>query len=316
MDQLPSEDEVKETLTNSWRVSADAVRPCTKSARLFEVDGLGFARLVFPRGPLSAFESVELLDFLNRSGCAAPGIVPTTDGKLAVELKGVAIAVEQRLPGQECTSKTLHVLPFVGRELARLHSGMFAFPGVPGEDRPLTPWVEERLSRALATAQGHHLSAVRQLHANLPEELTGRTVPWALTHGDVRGPNVLFDGQAAGFTDFNPRYAPQLSDVAMIRNKWLMNGDIPQERPLTTEEIAAFVAGYCQIRPFTDDERAAFPVIWAVYHAERLFQDRRILSEADHTRQSRWPIDEQIAALPRELAGARAILDQAALLAD
>ena len=287
----------------------ESVRPCAKSGRLFEIKNVGFARVVFARGPLSAVQMVDLVDYLSEAECAAPRIVRNIAGALAVELGDVALAVEERLPGDECSGKTLAVLSLVGRELARLHEAMYGFERAPGEDRPLSVWVEERIGKALAAAGDRHQSAIQKLQAALPDKLTRCVVPWGLTHGDVRGPNVLYDGQVVGFTDFNPKYVPLLSDVVMIRNKWLMNGDVRDERPLTTEEIADFARGYCQIRPLAEAERAAFPVIWAVYQAERLFQDRRIVSRFDSERKLRWPIEEQIAALPEDIARARMILD-------
>ncbi len=296
------------TLTEHWGVPPRSVKPCAKSRRLLEIEGLGFARVVFARGPLSATQVVELVSSLGQVGCAAPGIVRTTAGLLAFELGEVSLAVEELLPGVECSASTLGVLPLVGGELARIHEAVSGCQGAPGETRPLAPWVEEKIGKALAQVDAQQLSAVKELQAALPDDLKQLAVPWGLTHGDVRGPNVLYDGQNVGFTDFNPRYVPLLCDVAMIRNKWLMNGVIQNERPLTLVEISNFMKGYCQVRPLTQAERVAFPVIWAVYQADRLFQDQRIVSKFDSARKSRWPIEEQIAALPEEIARARLIL--------
>ena len=103
-------------LADGWDISPRTVRPCPKSKRLLEIVGLGFARVTFPRGPLTAIQVVELLAYLHDGGCAVPEIVKTRDGDLAVELDGVAIAVETRLPGVECSANTLEVLPLAGSE--------------------------------------------------------------------------------------------------------------------------------------------------------------------------------------------------------
>ena len=158
---------------------------------------------------------------------------------------------------------------------------------------------------------GDALPVLRDLQSAVSELTGGLVIPWGLTHGDVRGPNVLYDGKSVGFTDLNPKVLPLLRDVVMIRNKWLMNGDTG-ERPLNPEEVASFLRGYTDHRSLTEAEQASFPVIWTVYQADRLLRDRRIMERADPTRRARWPIAEQISALPEELDAARELLDLSA----
>ena len=286
----------------------ESVRACPKSRRLFEIQGLGFARVTFARDPLTAMQVVQLLEHLHGAGCAVPAVVPTMDGKLAVGLDDTVIAVETRLPGEECSGATLEVLGRAGLELARIHLAMSSFPTAPVENRSLAPWIDETMDRLLAVAE-EHLPTVQRLKAVLRTEETALDVPWGLVHGDVRGANVLFDGKTLGFTDLNPKVLPLLRDVVMIRNKWLANCE--GDRPLTVEEVADFVRGYSEVRNLTLSERTAFPLVWAVYQADRLLRDRRSIERASPERRARWPIADQLAALPGEIGRARQLLDLA-----
>ena len=309
MSELPSSELLLQTLATNWNVSPESVRQCPKSGRLWHVEGRGFARVGFARGGLSAGQLVELVDSLHAAGCAVPDIVETQSGHLFVELGETSLSIERELPGSECSAERLDILSGLGRELGRLHEVMYRFPVAPGQNRSLRTWVEQKLALAQAAAEDpRHLEAVHKLALALPTNLNEKEVRWGLTHGDIRGPNVLCDGMVLGFVDFNLTYEPQLTDLVMIQNKWLMNGDVAHERPLTNHEVSSVLRGYHVSRPFTSEEVDAFPVIWAVYLAWRLFQDLRIVNRFDEDRQARWPIESQILNLPGELEIAHDIL--------
>ena len=97
----------------------------------------------------------------------------------------------------------------------------------------------------------------------------------------------------------------------MIRNKWLTSGDTDSDRPLTVSEVADFVRGYSQVRDLTEAECAAFPVVWAVYQADRLLRDHRFMKRASLERRARWPIADQISMLPEEIDRAGELLELA-----
>ena len=95
MDDLPSRDVLLATLTEHWGVPPESVRPCAKSGRLFEIKNVGFARVVFARGPLSAVQMVDLVDYLSEAECAAPRIVRTIAGALAVGFVPILVETAQ-----------------------------------------------------------------------------------------------------------------------------------------------------------------------------------------------------------------------------
>lgn len=308
---LPSQDVLLKTLATNWNVSPEAVRQCPKSGRLWHVEGRGFARVGFARGGLTAGQLVELVDTLHAAGCAAPDIVETRSGHLFVGLGEATVSIEHELPGSECSADRLDILSILGLELGRLHEVMYRFPAAPGQNKPLRTWIEEKIDLAQSAADDpQHLEAVRKLSLAIPADLKEKKVRWGLTHGDVRGPNVLCDGMVLGFTDFNLTYEPQLVDFVMVKNKWLMNGDVAHERSLENREMASVLRGYQGSRPLTSEEIDAFPVIWAVYQAWRLFIDLRIVRRFDEDRRARWPIEDQILNLPGELEVARSILSE------
>lgn len=199
------------------------------------------------------------------------------------------------------------VLRLVGRELARIHKAMFAFPLTPGSERPLDLWLEEMTDRLLATAEECSAS-VQRLMETIPSDLTQLEIPWGLSHGDVRGANVLYDGQRLGFTDLNPNMLPLLRDVVMVRSKWLMNGT-SSDRLLAGREMADFVLCYVAERALTGAELAAFPVVWAVDRADRLLRQRRSLKGTLPTVSRRREVAAQLQTLPEEMDRGREILE-------
>lgn len=309
IEKIPSLDSIVQILAEHWQIDPTTVRPCEKSKRLFIVEGRGFARVGFARGGLSAEQLVELVDALHATGCAAPDIIETATGQLFVKLGEATLSLEQHLPGAECSGHNLHVLPAIGRELGKIHESTYRYPALPGRLQPLHAWIDEKLDQAKAkVAEPHYKSAIDKLAAAIPTDLKNRPVRFGLTHGDVRSPNILCEDDAPAFTDFNLKYEPQLIDIAMLRNKWLMNGEVEYERPLSNREIGDALSGYHASRPLTSAEIATFPVLFAVYQAWRLVQDLRITQGFEPERQARWPIAEQLLNLPDALDSAREIM--------
>ncbi|MDA1280917.1 MAG: hypothetical protein O3B95_12935 [Chloroflexi bacterium] len=119
-----------------------------------------------------------------------------------------------------------------------------------------------------------------------------------------------------GFVDFNCSFEPHLSDVVKIRNKWLMNGEVEHERPLTASEIAGVLRGYHKTRPLLEEEIESFPVIWAVEQSWRLAQDLRIVSMFPENRAANWPISQQMEDLPKAMDYGGDIIEVALNLCD
>lgn len=313
MAEIPSQEEVVNLLNKYWDIAPEAVS-LWKSARVFRVNGFGIARIGFPHNGLTSGQQVALINQLNSAGCGVPSIVPTSTGDLFVELDKRTLSIEQELPGVDCSGVDLYILPNLGRALGKLHACMYEFKDVPGHVGSLHDWIDLTLKKAEKwAAEQDHDEYVRKLRSkihNHHRDLQGR---FGLTHGDIRGPNVLRNEMSVGFIDFKCKYEPQLSDIGRIRNKWLMNGDVQHERPLSTLEIAEVLNGYQEVYPLIPNDIEAFPVIWAVSQAWRLAQDLRIVGRFEIDRATNWPIHEQMRDLPMAIEVGESILQAASL---
>jgi Ser/Thr protein kinase RdoA (MazF antagonist) len=314
LSDLPAIREVSELLRENWQIEPEMVSVWPKSPRLYRVEGYGFARVGFPRGGLRATQLVECVNTLHMSGCAVPATVPTSHGELSIELGEMALSVERSLPGEECSGANLSILPQVGRDLGTIHSTIYNNDVIPGCVRTLGEWIDHTVEKAQVWAvEWDHGAHMRAFASILGDEYRDLKAGFGLTHGDVRSPNVLAQGDRLGFVDFNPKFEPQLCDVVKIRNKWLMNGDVRFERPLTLAELSGFLSGYHETRPLSEDEVASFPIIWAVEQSWRLAQDLRSTSMFSEDRACHWPISQQINELPMAMDFGRRILATASL---
>ncbi|MBT5055500.1 MAG: phosphotransferase [Gemmatimonadetes bacterium] len=313
MSELPPTETIFETVSRHWHVPAETITPWPSSKRIFQVKDLGLVRVNFPRGGLSAREMVALVEELGQAQCAVAGLIRTQTGDLSVDVGESAVSIERLVPGQECASASLALMRRVGRELGRIHSELATFHHQPGATRSLGEWVQTTLQKAEALAsQWGHGEAVRDLRAQLggtPETLSAR---FGLTHGDVRGPNVLDDGDQLCFVDFNCKFEPQLADVVKMRTKWLRADQIDDGRTLSVGELAEVLFGYQQTRPLSTEDVSSFPIVWAVEQAWRLAQDLKVTHQFDDEEcKARWAIADLVDDLILAPQMGRQILDAA-----
>jgi Ser/Thr protein kinase RdoA (MazF antagonist) len=139
---------------------------------------------------------------LRDAGLPVPALVPTADGRLWVDRRGVW-RVLTRLPGAPPGADvTLAQVAAAGRVLARLHGALvgvehrFAFGRLGIHD---TPRHIAALAAALAAHPGHRLAAAarrlaRALFAAFDASGSAPPLPARVGHGDPKLGNLLFEG--------------------------------------------------------------------------------------------------------------------------
>mgnify|MGYP001012704940 CR=1 FL=1 len=215
---------------------------------------------------LTLFESLgdeELPFFLGLMAHLAERGVPTAhplanlQGDYLEHLKGKPAALVCRLTGRSVD----HPLPghcqAIGESLARMHNAGGDYAGQRDNDRGPHWW--QRTSQLL---DGHLDPAQRRLlddelafqHAHRDDRL-----PRGIVHADLFRDNALFEGERlTGIIDLY--YACRdvlLYDVAVTVNDWCSQTG----GELDTERAAALLAAYARVRPFTEAEHAAWPVM-------------------------------------------------------
>lgn len=203
-----------------------------------------------------------LLDHLAARGCPVPATIHDRAGQSFRFVDGKAVALIEFLPGVSVSEPTPAQARAVGEALARMHLAARDFPGERANAMGLAEW------RAFAEACGHDgFAAIDPDLAGLVErELAGlerdwpRDLPRSVIHADLFPDNVLMLGdRVSGLIDFYFACVDVTAyDMAVTHAAWCFDASGERFDPAIS---AALLAGYESVRPLSDAERAALPVL-------------------------------------------------------
>lgn len=206
-------------------------------------------------GELSYF--LELMAFLSEHAIPSAHPIADNQGSYLRVLNGKPAALVQRLKGRGIDHPSSEQCAAIGHALAQLHLAGQQFQGHRPNDRGPHWW---RLTR---DAIFDHLDAADQ--ALLEEELVFQTahrfdaLPRGVIHADLFRDNALFDGNTlTGLIDFY--YACNdvlLYDVAVTVNDWCS----APHGAVDLAKARALLGAYRQVRPISDEELQAWPVM-------------------------------------------------------
>ncbi|MGE0876044.1 MAG: homoserine kinase [Burkholderiales bacterium] len=201
-----------------------------------------------------------LMAHLARHGipCPAP-IADLADGFFSM-LNGKPAALVTRLPGRSVEQPDAAACAELGALLARMHLAGRSYDGYLENPRGPRWW------RMAASAVRGFLDAERQ--SLLDDELRFQAqhrfpdLPRGPIHADLFRDNALFEeGGIRGVIDFYfAGVECQLFDCAVCVNDWCL-ADPAADRRLDEARTLAFLGAYAAVRPFTDLERGAWPVM-------------------------------------------------------
>src|SRR5215475_12045065 len=201
-----------------------------------------------------------LMEHLANAGIRCPTPVRDSDGKTLRQLAGRPAALVTFLEGVWIRRPQVAHCAAVGQAMARLH--------LAGQNFAL------RRANALGLAGWHPLYAGFKDHADqiapglaatIEQELEhlARHWPGDLTHGvihaDLFPDNVFFLGdQLSGLIDFYFACNDALIyDIAIALNAWCFESD----HSFNMTKGQALLKGYAQVRPLSDQERDALPLL-------------------------------------------------------
>ena len=227
-----------------------------------------------------------LMRFLAARGVPCPAPVSAQDGALFATLAGKPAALVTRLPGRPVMAPAAAHCALIGATLARLHRAGRKFPLYQRNPRGLAWWQD--------TAQRVHDFLDDTRRALLDSEIAHQSERWldavaklpaGAIHADLFRDNALFiethgaidegagEGASEGDTADGSKGVPRLGgiidfyfagcdawlfDVAVSANDWciaLASGAFDETR------LDAFLTGYAAVRPFTDAEADAWPLM-------------------------------------------------------
>lgn len=203
-----------------------------------------------------------LLDHLAARGCPVPRTIHDRNGAAFRMLDGKAVALIEFLPGISIDLPEAAQARSVGRALAGIHLASDDFSVSRKNTLSLPGWHE------LAEVCG--ANGLAQIDPDLPALVRDELVyladhwpddlPHSVIHADLFPDNVLMLGdEVSGLIDFYFACTDITAyDLAVTHAAWCFD---PQGRGFRPEISAALLEGYESVRPLSDDERAALPIL-------------------------------------------------------
>ena len=205
---------------------------------------------------------LSLLDHLAAKHCPVPRTIHDRSGALYRMVGDKAVALIEFLPGVSVSHPTPGQARSVGRALAQLHLASADF----GQARENAMGLVE--SRRLADACGAAgmaqidpaLAALVARELPLLERAWPSDLPRSVIHADLFPDNVLMLGeQVTGLIDFYFACTDLTAyDVAVTHAAWCFDGEGRRFDPAIS---AALLEGYESLRPLSEAERDALPVL-------------------------------------------------------
>lgn len=209
---------------------------------------------------------IELMHHLASRGVPVPQPQTLRDGSRLTTLHGKPCAIVTRLPGgYEPAPGTAHCA-LTGATLARAHLAAQDFPLHQPNLRGLSWWTETapKVLPFLDAAQSRLLTGELAAQQHAAQQPAWQALPAGPAHCDLFRDNVLFAGTfenplMGGFIDFYFAGCDTwLFDVAVSVNDWCIQRETGV---LIPELVQQWLHAYAAVRPFTDDERAAWPTM-------------------------------------------------------
>lgn len=209
---------------------------------------------------------IELMHHLAEAGIPVPEPQTDCDGKRIGQLHGKPCAIVTRLKGSyEAEPGPAHCA-LAGETLARTHLAGKSF-GIHQPNLRGLSWWQTTIPKVLPFLNPDQ-SALIQTVLNEQTRFTQTALYAELPHGpahcDLFRDNVLFDGTPeapvmGGFIDFYFAGCDTwLFDVAVSVNDWCI---YRHDGTFDPEKLAAWLKAYASVRPFTDAERQAWPLM-------------------------------------------------------
>jgi len=205
---------------------------------------------------------LNLMAHLSSHGIPCPKPLANLQNELLGELNGKPATIVTFLEGQPLLEPGVEHCASVGEILAEMHLSGQTYRGHLENLRGPRWWtaVAPEIYPFLSEGDVELLKSEIRFQASHRHD----RLPRGVIHADLFRDNVLFTATDAtgprvgGFIDFYFACIDVLIyDVAITVNDWCTNSDCT----LDPERTAALLSAYTKVRPFTEDEREAWPVM-------------------------------------------------------
>ncbi len=201
-----------------------------------------------------------LMDHLAGAGFTCPTPIRARDGVALRALAGRPAVIISFLKGMWPRRVQPYHCAEVGTAMARMHVATEDFTMTRANAlsvdswRPLFQSCRDQADKVWAGIGDTLDTELAVLEAEWPQ-----TLPTGVIHADLFPDNVFFLGKAlSGVIDFYFACTDCLAyDVAICLNAWCFE----QDGSFNVTKARRFLAGYCEVRPFTDAELNALPLL-------------------------------------------------------
>jgi homoserine kinase type II len=201
-----------------------------------------------------------LMEYLAAKGILCPRPVKRRDGQTVGQAKGRAAALFTLLPGQTRARVVPSDCAELGAMLAQVHLAGLDFPMQRPNAMGLATWQSmvaacaDRMDEVQPGLKALTHDELGQLQAGWPRDL-----PQGIIHADLFPDNTLFTGdRMTGVIDFYFACNDVLAyDLAICLNAWCFEGNVA----FNITKARAMLHAYAKIRPLTDTEKAALPLL-------------------------------------------------------
>lgn len=211
-----------------------------------------------------------LMHHLAAKGFNCPKPIPDKNGVVLQKLKGKSAAITSFLKGAEPTPITPSHLVTLGTRLAEMHLALSDFKDTRPNDQSLKTWqsmaedLPPRLDEISPEAAKRVTAEIKYLSKVWPtiksSEYASDDLAIGTIHADLFPDNVFFEGDGlTGFIDFYFSCNDFLIyDLAVVINAWCFDSD----HQFLPNYAASLIIGYEKVRPLTDAEVTALPVMY------------------------------------------------------
>ncbi|HRE43463.1 MAG TPA: homoserine kinase [Terricaulis sp.] len=194
------------------------------------------------------------------AGVAAPRPIPTKTGELITQVKGKPAAIITFLDGVWPREPDIAHCAAIGEALARMHVALHGFELSRANALGPEGW-SALIAPRLALAEFLRAGLAKKIEADMAEVRSQwpKDLPRGVIHADLFPDNALFLGdQLSGIIDFYFACTDFLAyDLAVCLNAWCFEEDGRYD----LGRGGAMIAAYETIRPLTEAERAALPIL-------------------------------------------------------
>ena len=204
---------------------------------------------------------ISLLQQLAHAGIACPQPRADIHQQTINFIKGKPFIFVSRLKGENLTTVNASHCEAIATELAKLHTAPVSFSDSPDhllQNRRGKIWREitaKKIMHKLSENDAKLLSSELMIY----ESFDDSKLPRGIIHADLFKDNAIFNNKRlSGIIDlYDACYDSYLYDIAITINAWCTN----EKGELITSLVNAFLNSYQVLRPLTEDEKQAWPIM-------------------------------------------------------